>query len=170
MHAIICTRLYDMATVDGNNIMNGPHEDLVRCSVCDVYFEKEEGFRCPKCRRGPLCKKHRVTGRRECVSCLFDRRLKELQALKGQETSIKNFLLLLQFIFLVFAIFFISVRMGLAEEVDFLQNTIMVDNLIYVGIIPVLGFLLFYGILYNQKKKIVSLETEMKKIKFRKQV
>lgn len=150
--------------------MNGLHEDLLRCSVCEEYFNKAEGFKCPKCHRGPLCNTHRIPGRRECVSCLFDRKLKELQSLKQQETSIRHFVRLLQFIFLVFAIFFIAFRMGLADEVDFLQNSIVADNLIYMGIIPLIGFLLFYGILYNQRKKIASFEAEMKKAKFRKKV
>jgi hypothetical protein len=56
----------------------------------------------PAVRKGPLCRKHRVPGRKECASCVFDIRKEELQALTGQRMNIKQFP---QFTFILFAVF-----------------------------------------------------------------
>ncbi|OGW38276.1 MAG: hypothetical protein A2Y97_04640 [Nitrospirae bacterium RBG_13_39_12] len=64
-------------------------EELVRCPVCDLYIKRNEGFTCPKCKRSSICKKHRYPGMRECTSCVFGMKAKEVSDLKRQENSIK---------------------------------------------------------------------------------
>ncbi len=136
-------------------------EELKRCLICTTYIKGTEGFTCPRCKKGPFCKKHRMPGRRECAGCVFEMKHREVLELKKQEQSIKDFIKLLQFVFLVFAVFFVAIRMGLTEFVDFLKDSIVTHNLVYFGIIPVAGYLLFYIILYNQRSKIKGLEGEM---------
>jgi hypothetical protein len=139
-------------------------EDLFRCPVCEVYMKKTEGFICSTCKRGPLCKKHKVVRSSECASCVYDRRRKALLLLKEQETSLKSFLRLLQFLFLVFAVFFIALRAGLGDTVEFLQSSYITDSLLYLGAIAVVGYIVFYFILYNQRGKIQEVESEINKI------
>ena len=139
-------------------------EDLLKCPVCEVYMNKNEGFVCSTCKRGPLCKKHKVVRSTECASCAYDRRRKALLLLKEQETSLKSFLRLLQFLFLVFAVFFIALRAGLGDTVEFLQSSYITDSLLYLGAIAVVGYIVFYFILYNQRGKIQEVESEIKKI------
>jgi len=143
-------------------------EDLLRCPVCEVYMKKAEGFICSKCKRGPLCKKHKVIRSSECASCIYDRRRKDLLLLKEQEMNLKSFLRLLQFLFLVFAVFFIALRAGLEDTVEFLQSSFIKDGLLYLGGIAVFGYIVFYFIMYTQRGKIQEVESEIKKIEVRK--
>ena len=140
-------------------------EDLERCPVCEHYFKRGEGFTCVRCRRGLLCKRHRVAGTKECSSCVIERRHKELSALKEQEMSLKSFLRLLQFIFLVFAVLFIALKIGLEDMVEFLQYSLIKEILPYVGIGAFLGYLVVYFILYNQKSKTLELENVIRKMR-----
>ena len=139
-------------------------EDLLRCPVCEVYMKNTEGFICSRCKRGPLCKKHKVRGSSECASCFYDRKRKSLLMLKEQELNLKSFLRLLQFLFLVFAVFFIALRAGLGDTVEFLQSSFIADGLLYLGGIAVFGYIVFYFILYNQRGKIQEIESEIRKI------
>lgn len=144
--------------------------ELLRCVLCNSYIDKKDAFTCPRCRKGPLCKAHRFSGRRECTSCVFDLKQREVSALRQQEQGISGFIKLLQFIFLVFAIFFVAAKSGLLEFVDFLKENIVVSNLVWFGILPVAGYLLFYVILYNQRSKIKEIEAEMQAMEFRRMV
>jgi len=140
-------------------------EELVRCPVCEYHFKREEGFACIKCRRGLLCKRHKVAGTKECASCFIERGHKELSDLKAQEMSLKNFLRFLQFIFLVFAVLFIAFRIRLEDTVEFLQYSIIKEILPYIGSGAFLGYLVFYFILYNQKSKTLELENLIRKMR-----
>jgi hypothetical protein len=142
-------------------------EDLLKCSVCEIYLGKNEAFICAQCKRGPLCKKHRIPGTKKCASCVFDDKKEALSALKEQELNLKGFLRFLQFLFLVFAIFFIALRIGLEETVELLHNSVIKDGLLFIGGGAVLGYLIFYFILYNQKARIAALEEEIRQIQTR---
>jgi hypothetical protein len=154
----------------GQQMLKKPQEDqedLLKCPVCEIYFNKAEGFICIRCKKGPLCKRHKIAQTKECASCVFDRKLKELAPLKGQESDLRSFLRLLQFIFLVFAIFFIALKMGLEDTIEFLQYGFIQEGLLFMGIAAVFGYILFYYLLYNLKNKIVEHEAEIKKIQIR---
>jgi hypothetical protein len=144
--------------------------ELLRCPVCDVYVTREEGFICPRCRRGPLCKSHRVPGRRECASCVFDMQNKELIALREQEQSLNSFLRLLQFLFLVFAVLFVALRTGVTEVLDFLQDSVITAGFGYMGVLSVVGYAIFYLLLLSQRQKIREMESGMNKAEFRRMV
>lgn len=144
--------------------------ELIRCLICEVYLEGEKGFNCPRCRRGPLCNGHRVPGRRECASCVFEMQKKELNDLKTQERNLRSFLRLLQFLFIVFAILFISSNTGIPEVLDFLQNNMIITSLKYLGGLSVIGYLVFYGVLFGQRHRIAEMESEMGKAEFRRMV
>jgi hypothetical protein len=101
---------------------------------------------------------------------VFDLKQREVTGLRKQEQSIGDFIRLLQFIFLVFAIFFISARTGLLEFVDFLKENVVISNLAWFGILPIAGYVLFYIILYNQRNRIKELEAEMRAMEFKRMV
>ena len=84
-----------------------------------------------------------------------------------QETNLNSFLRLLQFLFLVFAVFFIAWRTGLEDMAEFLQYSLLKDSVLYIGIIAVFGYVVFYFILYSQRNNISELETEIKNIEIR---
>ncbi|MBI5103209.1 MAG: hypothetical protein HZB33_15445 [Nitrospirae bacterium] len=136
-------------------------DSLVRCRTCETYIKASEGFTCPRCRQGPFCRRHRLPGKRECAGCSFELSHKELIGLKAQERSIGAFMQFLQFLFLVFAIFFVAIKSGLIESVDYLKDTFITDNIAYIGAVPVTGYVLFYLILYNQRARIKAVEKEM---------
>jgi len=140
-------------------------EDMAKCPVCDVYFDKKEGFVCIRCKRGPLCKNHRVAGTKECAGCVIERRHRELTGLKEQLVSLQGFLRFLQFIFLVFAILFVASSTGMEDVVEFLQQSFIKDILPFIGGASFLGYIVVYLILYNQKVKTNELEDVIKKMR-----
>ena len=74
----------------------------------------------------------------------------------------------LQFIFLVFAIFFVAFKFGLTEYIEILQDTRMTTFLAYLGVLPVTFYILFMIILYNQRSKIADIEVQIRKLEVRK--
>ena len=144
--------------------VNNPREEVVQCSVCQEYIRFNEGFQCPKCRRTPLCKKHRTPGRKECVSCVIEMKLLELKTLREQEQSIKNFNRFLQFLFLVFALLFIALNIGVAEEVEWLKDNIFADNLIYIGIGNIVIYVISYSFMVSQSKRNDMIASEIEKL------
>lgn len=145
----------------------GSKEELVRCPICDDYFDVIGGFYCPKCRRGPLCKKHRASGTKECLSCTLDTKLHEINALRGQEQSIKSFVSFIQFVFLVFSVLFIALQFGVFEEVEFLRHNTFTENLIYIGLGAAVLYAISYVIRLGQRKKIVDLGSEIESMGMR---
>lgn len=158
----------DYVSIGGKmDTMAVKNEEMLKCQICDVYFKKGEGFTCPKCKRGPLCKNHRVPGKKECASCLIDMQMQKLNSLKNTEAGISSFTKLLHFVFLIFSIFFISLKLGLADYVEFLQNSIITDSLIYIGGASVIGYIIFYFFLYNQRSQIREIESQIRKAEIR---
>lgn len=152
----------------GQNMLKKPlenQEDLTRCPVCDFYFKSSEGFTCIRCRRGPVCYKHKVAGTKECVSCVIDRKLKEHSEIKAQEMSLNSFLRFLQFLFLVFAVLFIAVKIGLGDTLEVLQYDFIKTGLPYLGGGAFLGYIVIYFVLHNQKEKTLELENVIRKMR-----
>lgn len=141
--------------------------ELTKCPVCDNYVHQQESFVCPRCKKSHLCRKHRVPGRRECASCVFDLKKKELNVLRVQEGSVRQFLKFLQFIFLFSAVIFIALKLGISEFVEILQHSILPTYIVYFSIIPIAGYILFLIILYNQRGKVVDMECQIKKLEVR---
>jgi hypothetical protein len=141
--------------------------ELKRCSVCEDYLSSNEGFYCPKCKKGPLCKRHSFPEKKECVSCVTETKLYETNVLRSQEKGIKSFIRFLQFIFFVFSIFFISSKFGILEEVEMLKHTIASEDLLYIGIATVILYGIFYFVLFNQRQNIIRLESEIGEIRRR---
>jgi len=145
----------------------GEREELIRCAACEDYIKSSDGFYCPGCKKGPLCRKHRLAGRRECLSCTIDLKLREMSILKQQEKNIRSFIRFIQFLFLVFSIFFIAIKFRFAEEVSFLQNNLITEGLLYLGIGSIVLFGIFSILLLNQRSKIDSLESAISGIEVR---
>jgi hypothetical protein len=143
-------------------------DGVIRCSVCEEHFKKIETFYCPKCKKGPLCKKHRSPGKKECVSCTIENKLQEINTLSVQEKSIHHFIRFIQFLFLVVSVFFIALKLGILDEIDFLKNNIFTENLIYIGIGTIVFYAISYIVFFSQKTKIADLNSEIEKIRFRK--
>lgn len=105
-----------------------------------------------------MCRTHRFPGERECSGCVMEIRAGELTSLRRQEQNLRSFLRLLQFVFLVFSILFIASKLGVAETVDILRDNVIMDHLIFFLCISVVGYAVFYGILYYQRKRINHLD------------
>jgi len=88
--------------------------------------------------------------------------------MKQQVESIRHFLRLTQFIFVVFVILFLAVRFGLPDMVEFLRFSIITDNLPYLGGAAVLAYIVFFLILLSQKQQVKALQEKMRREEFRK--
>ena len=140
-------------------------EDLLECPMCGTYLRRNEGFTCPKCRRGPFCKTHRLPDERACPGCVLEIKSREISALQSQEKSLKGFSLFLQFFFLVFAIFYVVDKIGFREYMDVPMLNIIVKYSLYIGLIALLGSLIFYILLRAQRSSIMELESQVSKIR-----
>lgn len=141
--------------------------ELTRCLVCDTYVHPQESFTCPKCKKSPLCRRHRVPDRKECASCYFDLRMIELNALRNMENNIGLFLKFLQFVFIICAIVFISLKTGLSEFVEVLQFPQLEGRIVNFISIPIGGYILFFLILYNLRRKETDMVEQLSKLEFR---
>lgn len=141
--------------------------DLKKCFLCDDYLSSNERFYCPKCRKGPLCNKHRLRGEKECVSCITETKLYQTNVLRGQEKGIKSFIRFLQFIFLLSSIYFVSSKFGILEKVEMLKNDIISEDLLYIGIATAVLYGIFYFILSIKRQDIIRLESEIGQIRRR---
>ena len=140
-------------------------EDLLECPICGTYLRRNEGFTCPKCRRGPFCRTHRVPGERACPGCVLEIKSREISALRAQEKSLRGFSLFLQFFFLVFASFYIADKIGFGEYMELLMINTLVDYSLYIGLVALLGSLVFYILLRAQRSRIMELESQVSKIR-----
>ncbi len=145
----------------------GSKDESVQCAICEEYIAIREGFYCTKCRKGPLCKKHRVLGRKECISCVLDIKVNEINALRRQENSLKSVISYLQFLLILCAILFITLQLGVLEEVEFLKNNIFTENLTYIGIGTAVLYTAFYIVMLSQRKNIADLESEIESMGMR---
>ena len=142
--------------------------DLIQCTICEAYIRANETFSCPRCRRKGMCRKHRVPGTRECASCVYEKKSRELGQMRQQLDSIRSFLRLAQFVFVVFVILYFAVKTGLPEIVEFLQFGLIGDNLPYIGGAAVIAYLVFFIILQSQKQQVRTLEEQLVREDFRK--
>jgi hypothetical protein len=140
-------------------------ENLLECPMCGTYLQRNEGFTCPKCRRGPFCRTHRIPGERACPGCVLEIKSKEISTLKAQEKSLKGFSLFLQFFFIVFAIFFVADKLGFGKYMELLIINVIVEYSLYIGLVALLGSLVFYILLRAQRSRINELESQVSKIR-----
>jgi hypothetical protein len=87
--------------------------------------------------------------------------------LKQQEKNIRSFVNFVHFLFLIFAVFFAATKFGLTKEIELLQNNLITDSLIYIGIGSAVLYGIFYILLVSQKNRIVSVESEIRDIEIR---
>ena len=139
---------------------------LLKCVVCGSYLDRERQFICPRCRRGPLCARHRVAGRKDCRSCAAEVMSRQKVDLEDQEKSIRSFLKLVQFVYLVFAVFFV-VKVVPFPLPELFQKNVVSENLLAIGIAASVLYLAVFFILYNQKKKIDGIDEFLRKIDIR---
>ena len=76
------------------------------------------------------------------------------------------FSLFLQFFFLVFAIFYVADKLGFREYMEFLVLNVIIQYSLYIGLIALLGSLIFYILLRAQRSRIADLESQVTKIRY----
>lgn len=78
---------------------------------------------------------------------------------------------MMQFLFLLCAIFFVSMKMGLMQTVEFLNETAVTNYVVYsMGAVSVIGYLFFYAVLLGQRNKIREMDSKLNTIKYRRLV
>lgn len=156
----------DSGSIPLNTAQDRAGDDLRQCVVCSTYVEKKELFSCPKCRRSPLCRKHRVSGEKWCASCVSDQKVRELESLDRQEKNIRSFMLFLQFLFIGSAILFASLQFGFTDILEQLKLLAVANGSVYIGIGSVLGYGTCFVLIYNQRKKKDHAESVLRRLKY----
>lgn len=134
-----------------------------RCPICESHYSRNDVFVCPECRTA-YCQKHRVTGEKLCTSCFFENRLRELDTMHRYNNAVKSLSLLLQFLFLLSAILFVASRFEYLEVLDLEYLWLFADSSIYIAGGTLAGYLICFGIMYNQKNGIQKTESLLKRL------
>jgi hypothetical protein len=80
-----------------------------------------------------------------------------------------HFIRLLQFVFLVLAILFVTVRAGLAEEIALLKENPVAENFLPIAAVNTALWGIFYPLLRVQRSKITRTEEEIERLADRRQ-
>lgn len=133
----------------------------VQCLICEKFTEKEQTFICRKCRKSPLCFEHLDNEYRSCSGCAAEERMKLHKNLMREEVSVRSFLRLTQFIFILIAIFFVIRRLFYEHVPDFLKVNIFFEYLFLWGGVALSGMALCYIMLLSQRQKIKEVEDKI---------
>lgn len=134
----------------------------VQCVECGQYMNQFAAFICKSCRRKPLCPTHKDEEYRGlCARCAGAMRIKKLAEMREGLRSIKGFLRLLQFVFLLFSIIFIAKQLIPGLTPPYILDNFFVDYLYIWGSLSAVGFVAMYIIYLSQKGSVNRLETEI---------
>ncbi len=138
------------------------HHADVQCVECEQHIDPFAGFICKSCKRRPLCQDHGDPQQRGfCIKCANRMRRRKLNDLKGGLKSMKGFLRLLQFVFLVFAVLFVTQRLMPEVAPAFIWDNFFAKHLYVWGVLSAVGFVAIYIVYLGQKSSIKNLEFEI---------
>lgn len=136
-------------------------KETVRCIICEKHAEKQKTFTCRKCRKTPFCLEHLDAEFKLCSGCAAEKRMGLYNNLIRQEGSIKAFLRLIQFIFVVVAVFFVVKQLFYEHVPEFMKVNIFFENLFIWGGVAAGGMVFCYVLLYSQRRKIGEIEEKI---------
>jgi hypothetical protein len=134
----------------------------LQCIACGQYLENVRHFRCKKCRKGPMCMSHLDVESDICSACSMEIRAKRLKNLSGTQKSANGIFRLMEFIFILCAVFFAATRLMPEHMPEFLKDNIFSRNLYIWAGISAFGSVVFCASSRILKGKVVSLEEEIK--------
>jgi hypothetical protein len=145
------------ASVSGNvRDSDGP-----TCILCDKHIEGRKFFKCRKCKKSPFCLDHLDSELKLCPGCATEHRIKRFNDLTRQEKSVRAFLRLSQFIFMVSAIFFVVKRFLYDQLPDIVKINIFYKYLFVWGGLSIACTVLCYVVLSLQKQKVRQMEDKI---------
>jgi len=133
----------------------------VICIGCDKPVEREKTFICRRCKRSPFCFTHLDREFKICSGCAFEKRVGLYNDLLKQEKSLRGFLRLMQFIFLLSAILFSGTRLFVERVPDLVRDNIFFSYVYVWGALAVVGMGFCYVLLFSQKQKASALNVKI---------
>jgi hypothetical protein len=134
---------------------------MVTCIGCDKPVEKARTFMCRKCKRSPFCFTHLDQEFKTCSGCAFEKRVGLYNDLLKQEKSLRGFLRLVQFIFILSAILFSASRLFAERIPDYVRENIFFVYVYLWGGLAVFGMAVCYVLLFLQKKKSAAMDEKI---------
>lgn len=128
----------------------------VQCVLCGKYSDRT--FACNKCRKRPLCLTHRDPKLGFCVHCAAEIKTEQLNTLRPVATSLSVFIKLLEFIFVIAAIFFAAQRFIPGYIPPYLEDNVFTDHLHFWGWVSGAGIVLIWAALFIIKRKMRGIE------------
>jgi hypothetical protein len=136
-------------------------ETAVICIGCDKPVEKARTFMCRSCKRSPFCFTHLDEEFKTCSGCAFEKRVGLYNDLLKQEKSLRGFLRLVQFIFIMSAILFSASRLFAEHIPDYVKENIFFANVYLWGGLALLGMMVCRVLLFLQKQKAAALNEKI---------
>ena len=134
---------------------------MVTCITCDKPVEREKTFICRKCSRSPFCFTHLDREFNICSGCAFEKRVGLYDDLLKQEKSLRSFLRLMQFIFILSAMLFSGSRLFVERIPDLVRDNIFFAYVYVWGALAVFGMAVCYMVLFSQKQKAAALDEKI---------
>ncbi len=131
------------------------------CILCNEKVEKQKSFTCRRCRKTPFCLDHLDREYKLCPGCAAERRIKYYNDLLSQEKSLKAFLRLAQFVFMVSAFLFAGGRFFPDYVPAILKDNIFYNNIFVWGGLAIGAVFLCYVLVYSQKQKVREIEEKI---------
>ncbi len=135
--------------------------DKVRCVLCEEHVEGRKFFTCRRCKKSPFCLNHLDQELKLCPGCATEQRIRRVRDLTRQEKSIRAFLMLSQFIFMVSAIFLVLKRFFDDQLPEILKMNIFYKYLFVWGGASIGGAIFCYVMLSMQKQKVRDVEDKI---------
>lgn len=138
------------------------HRAEVQCVECEQFMDPFATFICRSCKRRPLCPTHQDSEFRGlCSTCANGVRRKKLAELQSGLKSLKGFLRLLEFLFIVIAIIFTAQRLMPDLSPPFIWDNFFVKHLYIWGALSAAGFVVLYLVYLGQKNSVRNLMSEL---------
>lgn len=133
----------------------------VACIICERFIEENKTFTCINCRRSSICLEHFDQEYKVCSGCATEKRLTLYNDLQRQEKSIKGFLRLTQFIFLLFAVLFACSKLIPDYIPEYIKGNIFFEYSFILAGISVIGIVLFFIFKSSHKSRLAELNEKI---------
>ncbi len=145
----------------GKELRTEIKRNLVKCEICEKTVESVRTFTCRRCRKSSFCLDHFDPEYKVCSGCAAEERIRLYNNLLRQERSLKSFLRLAQFLFIVAAISFAARRFLWEDIPQFMKTNVVFEYVFYWGATAIAGMVLCYLIIFSQRGRIKGVQNKI---------
>lgn len=128
--------------------------DVPKCEICGKIAEASRSFACRRCRKSPLCLDHLDSEYRVCSGCAAEERISLYNNLLRQGRSVRGFLRLTEFLFVLAVMFFVAKEFFWEQLPEFIKGNVVFDYVFLWGGAAIAGMVLGFIVIRSQKGRL----------------